>query len=504
MAESLALYVRLVSARVRAQWQYRASFALDVVGVFLVTFLDFMAILVIFDNVPQLAGWSVQEVALLYGIAGVSFSIAELAVGHLDLLPQLIRDGNFDLVLVRPRSSLLQVIVSDFRLDQFGRLLQSTVVLVYAVVALDIGWTADRVAMIVVAVLAGAAIFAAIWVAGITIVFWAVEGRESVNSFTDGGNFLSEYPIDVYAKWLQRFVTFVVPIAFVAYFPASYVLDKPDPLGAPDWVPFASPAVALVAAVGAGLHVAKCRAALPERGRLMAQIELESVEKTFVVRRKRGRVLRERTVVQAVAGISFEIEAGTLAGYIGPNGAGKSTTVKMLTGILVPSSGRISVAGFEPSRQRIQLARRIGVMFGQRMQLWWDLPLADSFELLRHIYKVPEERYRQNLGALSRAARPGRLPAGARAAALARPARARRADGRDAARPRDRPARRAHDRPRRGGEGASAGVPDRDQLRARRDRAADDARPRRHRAAVLAPARDRPRHASSTTATSTR
>ena len=129
----------------------------------------------------------------------------------------------------------------------------------------------------------------------------------------------------------------------------------------------------------------------------MAQIELENVEKTFVVRRKRGRVLRERTVVQAVAGISFEIEAGTVAGYIGPNGAGKSTTVKMLTGILVPSSGRISVAGLEPSRQRIQLARRIGVMFGQRMQLWWDLPLADSFELLRHIYKVPEERHRENL-----------------------------------------------------------------------------------------------------------
>ena len=252
MAEPLALYARLVSARVRAQWQYRTSFALDVVGVFLVSFLDFIAILVIFDNVPQLAGWSVQEVALLYGIAGVAFSIAELAVGHLDLLPQLIRDGNFDLVLVRPRSSLLQVIVSDFRLRQFGRLLQSTVVLVYAVVALDIGWTADRVAMIVVAVLAGAAIFAAIWVAGITIVFWAVEGRESVNSFTDGGNFLSEYPIDVYANWLQRFVTFVVPMAFVAYFPATYVLDKPDPLGAPDWLPFASPAVALVAAVGAG------------------------------------------------------------------------------------------------------------------------------------------------------------------------------------------------------------------------------------------------------------
>lgn len=252
MADALALYVRLVSARVRAQWQYRTSFALDVVGVFLVTFLDFAAILVIFDNVPRLEGWSVQEVALLYGIAGVGFALAELAVGHLDLLSQLIRDGNFDLVLVRPRGSLLQVIASDFRLRQVGRLLQSTTVLIYASVAVDVDWTPDRIAAVVVAVLAGAAIFCAVWVAGITIVFWAVEGRESANSFTDGGNFLSQYPIDVYATWLQRFVTFVVPMAFVAYFPATSILDKPDPLGAPEWVPFASPAVAVVAAAAAG------------------------------------------------------------------------------------------------------------------------------------------------------------------------------------------------------------------------------------------------------------
>jgi ABC-2 type transport system ATP-binding protein len=126
-------------------------------------------------------------------------------------------------------------------------------------------------------------------------------------------------------------------------------------------------------------------------------IEVEHVEKHFVVRRKRGRLRRERTVVRAVDDISFAIDAGALVGYIGPNGAGKSTTVKMLTGILVPSAGRISVAGLVPSRQRIQLARRIGAMFGQRIQLWWDLPLQDSFDLLRHIYRVPGDRYRANL-----------------------------------------------------------------------------------------------------------
>jgi ABC-2 type transport system ATP-binding protein len=124
-------------------------------------------------------------------------------------------------------------------------------------------------------------------------------------------------------------------------------------------------------------------------------IEVERLSKRFVVRS--GRMRRERHVVRAVDEISFRVERGELLGYLGPNGAGKSTTIKMLTGILVPSSGRVSVAGLDPSRRRIELARRIGAMFGQRVQLWWDLPLIDSFELLRHIYRVPADRHRATL-----------------------------------------------------------------------------------------------------------
>jgi ABC-2 type transport system ATP-binding protein len=127
-------------------------------------------------------------------------------------------------------------------------------------------------------------------------------------------------------------------------------------------------------------------------------IEVEGLTKRFVVRR--GRFRRERHVVEAVRGITFRVDRGELLGYLGPNGAGKSTTIKMLTGILVPSGGRVSVAGLEPSRKRIELARRIGAMFGQRVQLWWDLPLVDSFELLRHIYRVPPERHRDRLARL--------------------------------------------------------------------------------------------------------
>jgi ABC-2 type transport system ATP-binding protein len=131
-------------------------------------------------------------------------------------------------------------------------------------------------------------------------------------------------------------------------------------------------------------------------------VELSGLSKIFAVRRRRARSFRRtRAEVRAVDDISFEIAKGEMVGYVGPNGAGKSTTIKMLTGILVPSGGRIRVLDLEPTRQRVELAKRIGVVFGQRTQLWWDLPLSDSFELLRHIYRIPQDRYRTNLASFT-------------------------------------------------------------------------------------------------------
>jgi ABC-2 type transport system ATP-binding protein len=118
-------------------------------------------------------------------------------------------------------------------------------------------------------------------------------------------------------------------------------------------------------------------------------IEAVGLRKDFSVRHKVGRLRRERRVVSAVDGVDLSVECGELLGYIGPNGAGKSTTLKMMTGVLSPSGGTVRVCGLEPVPQRTKLSRRIGVVFGQRSQLWWDLPLADSFSLLQHVYRVP-------------------------------------------------------------------------------------------------------------------
>jgi ABC-2 type transport system ATP-binding protein len=118
-------------------------------------------------------------------------------------------------------------------------------------------------------------------------------------------------------------------------------------------------------------------------------IETRQLRKDFLVRVRAGRLRRAKRTVPAVAGVDLTVARGELIGYIGPNGAGKSTTLKMLTGILTPSAGSVRVCGLVPVPQRTRLARRIGVVFGQRSLLWWDLPLRDSFDLLRHIYRVP-------------------------------------------------------------------------------------------------------------------
>ncbi|MGP8079137.1 MAG: ATP-binding cassette domain-containing protein [Dehalococcoidales bacterium] len=137
----------------------------------------------------------------------------------------------------------------------------------------------------------------------------------------------------------------------------------------------------------------------------MAIIKVENLCKDY--RQRKGRegltgaikdvFNREYKIVKAVDSVSFSVEKGEIIGYIGPNGAGKSTTIKMLIGILVPTSGNIDVNGIVPFKHREVNAKRIGVVFGQRTQLWWDIPLSETLSLMRYVYDVPEKRYQENL-----------------------------------------------------------------------------------------------------------
>jgi ABC-2 type transport system permease protein len=249
--EGVVVYRRLIGAQIRSQLQYRGSFALDLLATFLISFLDFLGILVLFHNIPRLSGWSVHEVAFLYANSAVAFALADLVVGHLDHLGQRLRAGTFDVILVRPRGSLFQLVASDIGLRQVGRFAQGVVVFVYAASGLDVHWDAGRVAMVVLMVPTGFVLFASVWIAAMCVVFWTTEGGEFTSAFTYGGQFLTEYPIDIYSQWLRRFLAYLIPMAFVSYFPALYVLDKEDPLGLPRFLQFSAPVVAVLAFLAA-------------------------------------------------------------------------------------------------------------------------------------------------------------------------------------------------------------------------------------------------------------
>jgi ABC-2 type transport system ATP-binding protein len=134
-------------------------------------------------------------------------------------------------------------------------------------------------------------------------------------------------------------------------------------------------------------------------------ISVQGLSKSFKVAKRttgllqaaKALIIREHTEVHALTDISFNIQPGEIVGYIGPNGAGKSTTIKIMSGILVPDSGTCTIMGYTPWKQRVPYVKNIGVVFGQRTQLWWDVPVMDSFELLRDIYKVPQQEYKANL-----------------------------------------------------------------------------------------------------------
>jgi len=249
LSGAIALYGHLVGAQARSQMQYRLSFLMTVAGAFAGNIIDFAAVAIILQRVPRLAGWSLGEVALLYGMSGLSFSVAELFAASLDNFDRFIVAGTFDRVLTRPLGALFQAMTEDFRLHRFGRLAQGVAVFAIAQQLLAIPWSAARVAVLVLALVGGFGIYFSIFVLGAVFCFWTVQGKEATHVLTYGGDFFASYPLDLYRGWLRRFFTFIVPLAFVNYYPALYLLGRADPLGLPLWTQLLSPVVASIMAL---------------------------------------------------------------------------------------------------------------------------------------------------------------------------------------------------------------------------------------------------------------
>ncbi|MFC4609441.1 ABC transporter permease [Streptomyces maoxianensis] len=239
-------YGLIAAMWIRSTMAYRASFVMTALGNFAATSFDFITILLMFSHVDALGGYTLGEIAFLYGASGTAFGLADLVMGSMNRLGRRVRDGTLDTLLVRPVPVLAQVAADQFALRRLGRITQGLLIFGYGVLVLDIEWTPLRVMMVPLMLLSGAAIFSALYVAGAAFQFWAQDASEVQNSFTYGGNTLLQYPPTLFAKDLVRGVTFVVPLAFVNWLPALYVLGRPYPLDLPQWLAFLPPVVAAV------------------------------------------------------------------------------------------------------------------------------------------------------------------------------------------------------------------------------------------------------------------
>jgi ABC-2 type transport system permease protein len=233
----MRLFFRYLAASIQSQAQYPGSVVLLGIGQFFGTGLELLAMWALFDRFGDLRGWRFGEVALFYGLVNVQYAIADLLTRGFDVLgTQFIRTGDFDRLLLRPRSLTLQLIGHDVRLSRLGRLAQATIVLGVATERAPIDWSLTHVAVAAFAVAGGVGLFFGLLVLQGSLAFWSVESLEIANVLTYGGVQAAQYPLAVYARWFRRLLIFGVPLGCVAYFPALFILGKPDPLGSPAWL----------------------------------------------------------------------------------------------------------------------------------------------------------------------------------------------------------------------------------------------------------------------------
>jgi ABC-2 type transport system permease protein len=245
MIHELELYWRLIGVQIRSQLQYRLAFLLDVLGTSLVTALNFITLAFIFQRFGSIAGWSLGEVAFLYGMVEASFGLMDMLFSGFD--PQnfgkQVRLGRMDQLLLRPVNVTVQVFGSEFIIRRLGRILQGLIILGVAISMVEIQWTISKLVFIPVVFLSLVFFFGGLFMIGATITFWTYESIEVVNIFTYGGSEMMSYPMNIYQDWLRQFFTFVIPAIFLVYYPALYILDKPDPFNMPVYAPLLSPVV---------------------------------------------------------------------------------------------------------------------------------------------------------------------------------------------------------------------------------------------------------------------
>jgi len=247
MLWNLSIYFRMLSFQLRSQMQFRTSFWLDLFSTGFGNLVYVFSAALVIQRFGSIAGWSLGEVAFLIGMIEVSFAVMDMLFSGFDYdyFAAVVREGRFDQVMLRPVGLTWQVLGSRFLLRRLGRVFEGLFVLAFAFTQLDLTWTVGKILYLPVVLASQVLMFGALFIIGSTITFWTLQSIEAINIFTYGGNELMSYPMQIYPSWMQRFFTYIIPFIFLNFYPALYILDKPDPLHFPPYAPFIAPMVAL-------------------------------------------------------------------------------------------------------------------------------------------------------------------------------------------------------------------------------------------------------------------
>ena len=225
---ALRLYGHYVSVNVRSAMQYKASMLLMIMGQLLISTSTFFGIHFMFMRFHSVGGYTYSEVLLCFSIVLMQFSLAEMFARGFDLFAGIVRRGEFDRVLVRPRSAMLQVLGAKFEVSRVGRLLQAAIIFAYVLLTCEVSWTPGRILCLLLMLAGGVLLFGGLFLVHASVCFFTLEGLEFMNVFTDGGREYGKYPLDVYGEGIMRFSTYVIPYALIQYYPLQYLLGRSD------------------------------------------------------------------------------------------------------------------------------------------------------------------------------------------------------------------------------------------------------------------------------------
>jgi ABC-2 type transport system permease protein len=252
LRKDLGIAWRIASLRLRGQMQYRSSFLMQIAGNFLINFAEVLVLWTLFSRFNNLGNWNLQEVMFLHGLSMVMFGLASTIANGVDTVPELIREGTFDRILLRPMSTFIQALVNEVSFRYLGLIFQGLLLLGISIVSLDVQWTVGKIIYLPIVILSGTVLFSALYTVVAIVSFWTINSIEVVNAFTYGGSDLGQYPIHIFDRWMRNVFLWFVPIGLVTYYPALHILAKDDPLGLPTWMPYMAPLASVLFAIVIG------------------------------------------------------------------------------------------------------------------------------------------------------------------------------------------------------------------------------------------------------------